>query len=125
MGFLGVLAISRYDALVPAAWVSAALRPGVRSALVVASGRPALFEAFRAAPEAALAVDPLDAYTRRVVEAAAGGSQGFDVAACRATRVSESACRLRCDARRACVIGPDHAYSPEAEAHHMRASLET
>jgi hypothetical protein len=216
LGRLGVLAISRYDALVPAAWGSAALRPGARSALVVASGGRALFEAFCAAPEAALAVDPLDAYARRVVEEAAGrlgggaralfayerrrgvyadfvalaqaaglgapsrlglllhpqfgpwlsiravlltqreiaetaslpgfapcdgcsapcvracrggavpgGPRGFDVAACRATRLSESACRSRCDARRACVVGPDHAYSPEAEAHHMRASLET
>ena len=223
MGLLGVLAATRYDALVPAAWRSPALRPGARSALVVASGGRALFDAFSAASEAALSSDPLDAYTRRVVEAAAGRLGGgaralfaferrggvyadfvalgqaaglgapsrlglllhpefgpwmsiravllterevaetgpapgfdpcsgcpapcvracrgaavpaaargfdsarlrFDVAACRATRASEPGCRLRCDARRACVIGPDHAYSPEAEAHHMRASLET
>ncbi len=239
MGLLGVLAATRYDALVPAAWRTPALRPGARSALVVASGGRALFDAFSAASEAALARpkaaqraegersrrsnDPLDAYSRRVVEAAAGrlggGARalfaferrggvyadfvalgqaaglgapsrlglllhpefgpwmsiravllterevaetgpasgfdpcsgcpapcvracrgaavpaaargfdsarlGFDVAACRATRASDPGCRLRCDARRACVIGPDHAYSPEAEAHHMRASLET
>jgi hypothetical protein len=232
MGLLGVLAATRYDALVPAAWGSPALRPGARAALVVASGGRALFAAFSAAPEASLArpkaaqrgeaersrtsSEPLDAYTVRVVEAAArclgGGARAlyafeqrggvyadfvalgqaaglgapsrlglllhpefgpwmsirallltdtevaetgpargfdpclgcpapcvrachgeavpvatrqFDVAACRATRASEPGCRLRCDARRACVIGPDHAYSPEAEAHHMRASLQT
>ena len=269
MGLLGVLAATRYDALVPAAWGSPALRPGARSALVVASGGRALFDAFSAAPEASLArpkaaqraagerrrapakrwlkaaqrgeaersrtsSEPLDAYTVRVVEAAAGRLGGgaralfafeqrggvyadfvalgqvaglgapsrlglllhpvfgpwmsiravllterevaetgpapgfdpcggcpapcvracrgaavpaaagvfdsarlrlaarpqalqfrFDVAACCATRVSEPGCRLRCDARRSCVIGPDHAYSPGGEAHHMRASLET
>jgi hypothetical protein len=218
MGLLGVLTATRYDALVPAAWRSPALLPTARSAVVVASGGRALFDAFSAAPEAALRAcsDPLDAYTRRVVETAAGRLGGgalalfaferrsgvyadfvalgqaaglgapsrlglllhpefgpwmsirallltdtevaetgpargfdpclgcpapcvrachgeavpvatrqFDVAACRATRASEPGCRLRCDARRACVIGPDHAYSPEAEAHHMRASLQT
>ena len=46
----------------------------------------------------------------------------FDVAACAATRRREPGCQLRCDARRACVLGPEHAYSGEAEAHHMRAS---
>ena len=54
-----------------------------------------------------------------------GGHSKIDVAACRVARASEPGCRLRCDARRACVIGPDHAYIPEAEAHHMRTSLET
>jgi hypothetical protein len=254
MGLLGVLAATRYDALVPAAWGSPALRPGARAALVVASGGRALFAAFSAAPEASLArpkaaqrgeaersrtsseplSEPLDAYTVRVVETAArclgGGARAlfafeqrggvyadfvalgqaaglgapsrlglllhpefgpwmsiravlltekevaetgpapgfdpcggcpapcvracrggavpaaagvldsarlrlaarppalplrFDVAACRATRSSEPGCRLRCDSRRSCVIGPDHAYSPEAEAHHMGAILET
>jgi hypothetical protein len=216
MGLLGVLAVTRYDALVPTAWGSRALRPGARSALVVASGGRALFDAFSVAPEASLPSDPLDAYTRRVVGAAAarlgGGARAlfafeqrggvyadfvalgqaaglgapsrlglllhpefgpwmsiralllterevvetrpapgfdpcgscaapcvracrgaavptsgfrFDIAACGATRASEPGCRLRCDARRSCVIAPDQAYRPEAEAHHMRASLET
>jgi hypothetical protein len=216
LGLLGAMAASRYDGLVPAAWRSLALLPGARSALVVASGGRALFAAYRASPEAALAADPLDAYTRRVVEAAAdrlggrsralfaferrggayadfvalgqaaglgapgrlglllhpefgpwvsiravlltdrtlaatgpipgfapctgcpapcvsacrggavaSGSGRFDVAACRGTRAVEPACRLRCDARHACVIGADHAYDAEAEAHHMRASLGT
>jgi len=43
----------------------------------------------------------------------------FDPAACAATRERELACRHRCDARRACVIGPEHRYGEAAEAHHM------
>ncbi len=53
---------------------------------------------------------------------AAVAPAGFDALACGATRRREPACRLRCDARRACVLGPEHAYAAEAEAHHMRAS---
>ena len=48
---------------------------------------------------------------------------GFDVASCADERGRSSACRLRCAARRACVVGPEHAYSDEAEALHMEASL--
>lgn len=29
---------------------------------------------------------------------------------------------LRCDARRACVVGPDHADTTTAEAHHLRSA---
>jgi len=56
---------------VPDAWRSGALCPGARIAIVVASGGRSLWDAFARAPEFASAVDPLDAYTRRVVEAAA------------------------------------------------------
>jgi epoxyqueuosine reductase QueG len=45
----------------------------------------------------------------------------FDVARCAATRLREAGCRSRCDARRACVIGPEHGYAAAAEAHHMAA----
>jgi epoxyqueuosine reductase QueG len=173
----------------------------------VAAGGRALFRAFGAAPEARRPGDPLDAYTRRVVGAAAerlrpscalfafeqregrfadfvalaaaaglgapsrlglllhpvygpwmsiravlltarplppspplrdfdpcagcpapcadachGSAIGprFDVRACARTRRREPACALRCDARRACPVGREHAYAPEAEAHHMR-----
>jgi hypothetical protein len=204
----GRLAVARYDACVPPAWRASALAPAARTAVVVAAGGRALFAAFAAAPEAQRPVDPLDAYTRRVVEAAArridahavfawerfGGvtadfvalgraaglgaasrlglllhpvygpwmslravlltplrlsdtpppgdfdpcpgcaapcaeacpgaaptPDGFDVARCAATRRERPACRDRCDARRACVIGPEHAYAAAAEAHHMRS----
>ncbi len=45
------------------------------------------------------------------------------VVRCRENRRRDPACELRCDARRACVVGPEHAYPARAEAHHMRASL--
>ncbi len=212
MNVRGVLDAARWDALVPPAWRTAALLPGARSAWLLASGGRALFEAFRRAPESALARDPLDTYTRRVAEetaaslrdagqrarpllaferrgdgfadfvalgraaglgapsrlglllhpeygpwlsiraavltdlaleatpgcvgfdpcedcpapcraacpTAAPGPQRFDVEACRRGRAQEAACRLRCDARHACVVGREHAYAAEAEAHHMR-----
>ena len=47
---------------------------------------------------------------------------GFQIERCAETRTRESACALRCDARRACVLGQDHQYSPAAEAHHMSLS---
>lgn len=53
---------------------------------------------------------------------AAVAEGGFDVGACAATRAREPACALRCDARRACVLGRGHAYAADAEAHHMRRS---
>jgi hypothetical protein len=56
---------------VPDAWRSGALLPEARSAIVVASGGRALWDAFSRSPEFGAAGDPLDAYTRRVTEAAA------------------------------------------------------
>jgi epoxyqueuosine reductase QueG len=48
---------------------------------------------------------------------------GFDVRRCAATRLAQPACARRCDARRACVLGREHAYAEAAEAHHMAAVL--
>ena len=70
LNLFGVLSIERYDAEVPAAWRSAAELPAARSAVLVGAAGRALFAAFGRAPEAGLARDPLDHYTRRVVEAA-------------------------------------------------------
>lgn len=50
---------------------------------------------------------------------AAPRAAGFDRGACRAHREATPVCRTRCDARRACVVGPEHAYSEAAEAHQM------
>ena len=204
----GCLSREAYDARVPEPWWASVLLPGARSALLIASGGRSLFEAFSRAPESGLAGDPLDAYTRRVIEtqlaglpapsralfpfekrgglyadfvalaraaglgapsrlglllhpvygpwwalravvlseqelepstlladfdpcpgcpapcaaACPGGAiaESFQRATCLATRARESGCRLACAARRACVVGPEHAYTPEAEAHHMR-----
>jgi hypothetical protein len=206
LNLLGCLSAPRYDATVPQAWRTQALAPSTRSVLMLAAGGRALFAAFAKAPEARLPADPLDAYTRRVVEDIAphldaralfaferrGGAfadfialgraaglgaasrlglllhpvygpwlslrallltpltlpetpplagfdpcsacaapcaaacpgdalrpAGFDVARCAATRRLRPDCRVRCDARRACVVGPEHAYAAAAEAHHM------
>ncbi|MCG8592698.1 MAG: hypothetical protein MJE66_25690 [Proteobacteria bacterium] len=59
------------------------------------------------------------------VAACPGGAVGdgpFDVAACASTRRHTSGCAERCAARHACVWGPEHAYTAEAERHHMAAS---
>jgi hypothetical protein len=48
------------------------------------------------------------------------GARGVDVAGCYHARLTEPACALACDARSACVIGPEHAYSREQIAHHSR-----
>jgi len=51
---------------------------------------------------------------------AAVAPDGFDASRCAATRVQLAACAFSCAARRACVIGPEHAYPGAALAHHMR-----
>ncbi|MBW2288056.1 MAG: hypothetical protein JRG80_12245 [Deltaproteobacteria bacterium] len=207
LNLFGVLSIERYDAEVPAAWRAAAELPGARSAVLVGAAGRALFAAFGRAPEAGLARDPLDHYTRRMVEAAAlplagralfafewrgerfadfvalGRAAGlgassrlgllvhpeygpwislralmllplalpetpplddfdpcrgcpapcsracpgsaladehFDIGRCAATRRRVPGCALKCDARRACVLGSGYRYHDFAEAHHMR-----
>lgn len=204
----GALAIASYDALVPAAWRSAALAPGARGALVVGNGGRALWDVFQRAPERMLAENPLDTYTRRALAEAARacepaaqvgfyadkldgaylplvalaqragfgtpgrigvlihpefgpwlairgvllvteplveralepfapcvgcpapcasacrgavvGLERFDSAGCYRTRQTNPGCAGDCDARRACVVGPAHAYSRDQLAHHMR-----
>ena len=49
------------------------------------------------------------------------GDLAWDV--CRAERLRNTDCALRCAARRACVFGREHAYGDEVEAHFMRNSL--
>jgi hypothetical protein len=207
----GALSAARYDAVVPAAWRTAALLPEARTALVVGSGGRALWDALRAAPELDAVSDPVDTYTARVLDALARdliraghrsralyplerrggawadfvalgrdaglgvssrlglllhpiygpwlsiravlltgvecplgapisdfdpcegcaapcaeacpggavGPEGISASVCYATQRTEPACALRCNARHACVVGPEHAYAVEAEAHHM------
>jgi hypothetical protein len=57
------------------------------------------------------------------VEAPRALPAGFDLGACGAQRALQGPCRLHCDARRACVVGPEHAYDLDAEESHMAASL--
>lgn len=208
LGLTGTLPIALYDSLVPAPWSSAQLMPGARGALVVGNAGRTLWERFVASPERALASDPLDAYTRRVLDAAARiaepaaavafyadrrdslylplvalarragfgspgrvgvlihpvygpwigvravlllaepvpfrepapyapcdscpapcasachgsviGATGVDAPACYQVRLTKPECALRCDARSACIVGPEHAYSAEQTAHHSR-----
>jgi hypothetical protein len=47
------------------------------------------------------------------------GPEGISASVCYATQRTEPTCALRCNARHACVVGPEHAYAAEAEAHHM------
>ena len=47
-------------------------------------------------------------------------ASGVDVAACYQTRQSLPDCALRCDARAACVLGPEHAFERDQVAHHSR-----
>jgi hypothetical protein len=48
------------------------------------------------------------------------GPEGVDVEGCFRTKVLKRVCRAACDARSACVVGPEHAFSPEQIAHHSR-----
>ncbi len=48
------------------------------------------------------------------------GPAGVDVETCFRTKILKHPCRAACDARSACVIGPEHAFPPEQIAHHSR-----
>jgi hypothetical protein len=51
---------------------------------------------------------------------------GFDIRACFETRAAKPACRTRCAARRACVVGRDElAYQEEAEVYYTRNTWES
>ena len=208
LNLTGGLSPDVYDALVDTPWQLERVAPECRGVLVVGNGGRALWPRFRASPEAALAKNPLDIYTRRALAEAAAradgpapfalyteqredgylplvalarqagfgtpgrvgvlihpefgpwiairgllylpgevpasgpaafdpctgcpapceracrgsvvGAGGVDVRGCFRTRILDPGCRTACDARRACVVGPEHAYSPEQEAHHAR-----
>ncbi len=48
------------------------------------------------------------------------GAKSVDVDGCFRTKVLQAACRRSCDARSACVVGPEHAYGADQFAHHQR-----
>ncbi len=58
----------------------------------------------------------------RACPGAAPRPQGFDIGSCAKQRSRPGPCELACAARRACVVGPEAAYGPDAEAHVMVAS---
>ena len=47
-------------------------------------------------------------------------ADGVDVPACYQARLTLEDCSLRCDARAACVLAPEHAFGAEQVAHHSR-----
>ena len=51
---------------------------------------------------------------------AAVTAHGLDARKCYDTRLADPACSGACAARSACVVGPEHAYSPAQLAHHMK-----
>jgi hypothetical protein len=66
--------------------------------------------------------DPCSGCAAPCAEACPGNAisaEGISARVCYETQRTEPACALRCNARRACVVGPEHAYAIEAEAHHM------
>jgi len=48
------------------------------------------------------------------------GDGAFDYARCFRTKITHRACRTACDARSACVLGPEHAFTTEQIEHHSR-----
>jgi len=87
---------------------------GVRAALLLAEPVP-----FRE-PEPYAPCDGCPAPCATACHGAVIGPRGVDSAACYQVRLTNPECALRCDARSACVVGPEHAYSPEQTAHHSR-----
>jgi ferredoxin len=76
--------------------------------------------------EAAPLSAPCDGCAAPCVSACPGGAvrtAGFAAAACVEARLARSACQLDCAARRACVVGREHAYGAAQLAFHMGASL--
>ena len=66
--------------------------------------------------------DPCEGCAAPCAEACPGdavGPEGISASVCYATQRTEPTCALRCSARRACMVGREHAYAKEAEAHHM------
>ena len=47
-------------------------------------------------------------------------ASGVDPVACYQARETLPECALRCDARGACILGPEHRFAPEQVAHHSR-----
>ena len=87
---------------------------GIRAVLLVA-------ESFE--PREPAAWSPCDGCEAPCASACHGGlvgATGIDARECYRVRLTLPACALACDARRACVVGREHAYSAEQTAHHSR-----
>ena len=208
LNLTGTLPGEEYDRLVPTPWRAEHIYSRCRGVLIVGNGGRGLWPLFEASPEARLRRNPLDRYTRRVMQEAARratppahvalytdkredgylplvalaqragfgspgrvgvllhptygpwisirgaiflgeelpfsetaafdpctgcpapcatachgqvvGPDGVDPRGCFRTKILKRACRAACDARSACVVGPEHAFSPEQISHHSR-----
>ncbi len=59
-------------------------------------------------------------------QACSGGvvsASGIDHVGCARTRLENTACRVGCAARAACIVAPEHAYDAEQTAHHHALRL--
>jgi epoxyqueuosine reductase len=80
-------------------------------------------------PGEAVAFDPCPTCTERSCIAACPASavnypSGWDIPRCLTHRIeAEADCALRCHARAACVIGPEHRYPDDEFAYHHRRAL--
>jgi hypothetical protein len=75
------------------------------------------------AETSAPAFDPCNGCPAPCASACVGsavGPQTLDARICYDTRLTHPACAGACAARSACVVGKQHAYSPEQLAHHMK-----
>jgi hypothetical protein len=92
--------------------------PWISLRAVVYSDKPA-------APPPALEFDPCTDCPAPCATACRGGviAQDFDGEGCFRTKLTDRGCRVACDARAACVIGPEHAFPPDAVAHHSKLHL--
>jgi len=52
-------------------------------------------------------------------------SHHFDVEACFAQKLTTPRCQTRCDARRACVYGREHAYDSDAERYYTQSAAQS
>jgi hypothetical protein len=85
--------------------------------------RGLIFAPARLATPDPLAFTPCDgcpAPCAQVCHGKAIGERSLDARRCYAARLTLPACKLICDARLACPVGQDHAYSPDQLAHHYR-----
>ncbi len=75
-----------------------------------------------AEPRERLEFDPCTGCPAPCVGACRGSAVGvgFDGEQCFRTKLLDRGCRVACDARAACVLGPEHAFPPDAIAHHSR-----
>lgn len=84
--------------------------------------RAAILTDLALAPTAPLGASPCEGCPAPCVPACpfpgAMTEAGWSMARCQEAKLAEPACRARCDARAACVVGVEHRYADDEIAHH-------